>query len=216
MGLGFVLLFWGLTFLKVFGICGLILAGITYFYIPQAGKGQRRKASTIGFFFPVLLLPYLIFSFFIYAFWCEAVRGVDPGLGDSSKVPIGNGYSMKMTDLPNEAFIESPNEIKLSSVVELGDNNGVLFGRKSDHLPYFIFDLTNGNVFDFPSEEEFNEELLKFGVQDADLQSSLDYYLQERWGFQDFLALILILLPPFLAVWFLLKKLHKLKVARAN
>jgi hypothetical protein len=53
------------------------------------GRGGVLKPAAAAAL-PFLLLGYGGVAFTGYAIWCEAIRDVDPGLGDAWRVPVGN------------------------------------------------------------------------------------------------------------------------------
>src|SRR5262245_44998015 len=93
MGLGIVLVFWAVVGVFLASAAAATLAGIVYFVDRRAGRVRPRWLLT-AIVVPFISLGYTAAGFVVYAVYCETVRDVDLGLGDSLRVPLGYGYRL--------------------------------------------------------------------------------------------------------------------------
>jgi hypothetical protein len=105
VGVGFVLFFWALLFGGAAVVCAVVLGLWSWW-------NQRRAFGRAGIFkavaaaaLPFLLLGCVGAAFAGYAIWCEAVRHVDPGIGDGWRVPVGNDLYFCMIDVPDDGYL---------------------------------------------------------------------------------------------------------------
>ena len=102
---------------------------------------------------PFLLLGYGGAAFLAYATWCEAVRGVDPGIGDSWQVPVGNDHYFCMIDVPESGSLLksgcSGGSI-VNGITELAVAGDLIVGNSKSNGP-FILDTRTGALQTFAS-----------------------------------------------------------------
>jgi hypothetical protein len=107
MGLAVVALFW-LFFGAVAATIGsVVLRAVTTRLTRNATGNRSRLLST------AILLPYACLArgaaiFVAQSFVNERYFHRDPGIGDSWKCPLPNGYAMEMIDVPDHAWIYKP------------------------------------------------------------------------------------------------------------
>lgn len=193
MGIGFVLLFWAVLF-GVLGIPVAVGLGLwTWSNHRRARTNARIAKALAAAALPYVLLAYGGVAFLTYAAWCEAVRHVDAGIGDSWMVPIGNDHSFCMVDVPTHGYLlkggcsGSPTVSGITDLTAVGDD---LVGR-SESSGAFIFDARSGSLRTFPTVEAAAGQ---FGSPPR-LQSANTFYIQRRWGWPDLAALAILAVP---------------------
>jgi len=138
MGLGIVLLFWGIVGIVVATTAAAVLVAVVYLFDRRYGlvrPGWLLTAAAI----PFASLGYVAAAFAVYAAYCEVVRDVDLGIGDSWRVPLGNGYRLVMIDTADQAFIESPTGLQLHfGLTRIGTAGDVIAGKDEHGL--FVID----------------------------------------------------------------------------
>jgi hypothetical protein len=141
--------------------------------------------------FPFILLVYGLFAFIGYAFYCEMVRKVDPGMGDGWQVPVGNDYYLCMIDVPENGYLirhgcsGSP-IIDGISKINVFDN--LVVGKAEDN---FIFDLADGHLAALDATSE------KFHEYENKLLDVNRFYIKRRWNYLDVIAVLIIVIPGF-------------------
>jgi len=196
MGLGCVLLVWFAG-----GAAGAVVAslvfGVATHFILRSRPGRRRWIA-INAALPFLLLAYSAIAFGAYAIWCERARGVDPGLGDSWRVPLDHGYVLEMIDLPENAFIEQPTGSD-QPVTAIATRGPFIYGEDDHHLP-FVIDTRSGQMQRFANRKDAQPQLHAFGLDHSPIQSPSDYYYRHRWTRLDAGAAVVLALPFLLLV----------------
>lgn len=145
--------------------------------------------------FPFLVVAYGLVAFVGYAVWCEAVRGVDPGLGDSWVVPVGQGCTLVMGDQPTNAQISCPHhEQLLEGVTRVALAGEELVGES--HGKFYAVNLRERTTRSLGSEGEAITLLRHSGLPSAELLPVNDFYIARRWSYLDVLAAFLIAAIP--------------------
>jgi hypothetical protein len=204
MGLGFVLLFWGILGAVLAGLAAIALAGIVYLFDRRRGR-VRRGWLLAAAALPFASLAYVAVGFVLYAAYCEVVRDVDLGIGDSWRVPLGSGYRLVMIDTPDQAFIEGPSGQQLHfGLKRLGVAGHVIAGEDEHGL--FAIDGQRKTDLAVGSESDLRA-IFPTGAADSRLVAPGDFYDHHRWGLPDVVAAALMVVPPFvvfctLALWF--------------
>jgi hypothetical protein len=204
MGLGFVLLFWGIVIFIASAGAAVILAGLVFWIERRRGRVRKRWLAAAAVF-PFLMMVYAGGAFAAYAVWCEVVRDVDPGIGDSWRVPLGNGYSLTMIDTSEQAFIRGPRgEQSHFGLTRIGSGRDVVAGEAESS--FFLVNVRQHTDTSFASEADLQRQLSLQGVGQLQLMPPAEFYDQHRWGAADGLAAIAIAVPPFAALMFLVRR----------
>ena len=107
MGIGIVLIFWGVVGLIGATIGSVILRRIASNFTQGRGKDPRRLLFAIRLF-PFACLGWAAGVFIVYAVVNEIVFHRDPGIGDGWTCPLPNGYAIAMTDVTDRGFLYNP------------------------------------------------------------------------------------------------------------
>ncbi len=203
MGIGFVLLFWLILGIIITLIAAKILGSLTGKFLKKSPERPRRRAIIAAkTLLPVAMV--IAFSGFIgYGIWCETVRGVDAGIGDSWYVPLGLGYSLQMIDIPENAYLQTPagNPVRLR---RLGYDDRFLYIETAPDK-YFLTEKKTGNSIHDLTAQTLARQLKESGAAPAILRSPEVVYRTLRWGIEDIVAGLLILaLPTLLTIVVLL------------
>jgi hypothetical protein len=123
MGIGVVMLFWGLVLTLASTPISIGLGIWSWINQKRAGERPKLARAAIAAAFP--LVPYCALAFFVYAAWCDS-KGVDPGIGDTWQVPVRN-YVFTMVDDTSRGQLaqaaSGPVRITgIRSIVEAGDS----------------------------------------------------------------------------------------------
>jgi hypothetical protein len=213
MGILFVVLF-----CLILGTIAAILASIGFGFLTRKFlKGSpeklRRRAIIAAVALPPVAVISALLGFLGYGVWCETVRGVDAGIGDSWRVPLGSGYSLQMIDVPERAGIETPmgNQVGFG-MKRLGYNDRFIYIEAAPDQ-YLLIDKKTGNSTADLTIQALDMKLKESGASPVTLRSPGEVYAGLRWGIQDIVAGLLILaLPVLLALMVLL---YVIKVRRA-
>ncbi len=202
MGIGFVLLLWAV----LLGCAGLPVGLALGLW---SWRNQRRSPSRAGMLRPIAAaaLPFVLLAFggaaFIaYAIWCEEVRHVDAGIGDSWAVPVGNDHFFCMIDVPDDGYLlkggcsGTPAVDDVSELTEVGDR---IVGNSRSSGP-FVLDTRSGALQTFATLEA---ALGQFSPRPS-VQTANSFYVRRRWGWADLAAGVLTVVPAggILIVWF--------------
>jgi hypothetical protein len=212
MGIGFVFLFWLIAGIVITLFASRVLGSLTGKFLNKSPAGPRRRAIIAAkTLLPVAMV--IAFSAFIgYCKWCETVRGMDAGIGDSWGVPLGLGYSLQMIDIPENAFVQTPsgNQVGLK---RLGYDDRFLYIETAPDK-YFLIDKKTGNSMQDLTTQTLDRQLKESGAPLAILRSPEEVYRTLRWGIEDIVAGLLILaLPVFLTLAVLF---YVIKVRRSS
>jgi hypothetical protein len=195
MGLGFVLLFWGVLAVLLAGAAAASLAALAYVFDRRRGRVRRRWLLTAAMV-PFVSLGFAAAGFLVYATYCEVVRDVDLGIGDSWRVPLGNGYRLVMIDTPDQAFIKSPDGRELHFGLKRIGSAGDLIAGEDEH-GLFLIDGQRRTDEAIASESGLRK-VLPPGSGEPQLVAPANFYDVHRWGWPDVVAAVLIVAPPFL------------------
>jgi hypothetical protein len=195
MGLGIVLLFWGIVGVILAGTAAGALAGMVYLF-DRRSRRVRRGWLLTAVAMPVASLGYVGVGFVVYATYCEVVRDVDLGIGDSWRVPLGNGYRLVMIDTADQAFVEGPSGLQLHfGLKRIGTAGDVIAGEDEHGL--FVINGERHTDETIASESSLRG-VFPAGSGEPQLVAPEDFYRHHRWGVPDLLAAVLIVVPPVL------------------
>jgi hypothetical protein len=107
MGIGVVILFWGVAGIVAAAIGTVVLRRATAFLTRGVTKGRRSVilATTV---LPFACLAWAAAVFIFQWTINENVFHRDPGIGDVWKCPLPNGYALLMIDLPDHGWVYNP------------------------------------------------------------------------------------------------------------
>jgi hypothetical protein len=197
MGLGIVLLFWGLVGVFLAATAAASLVGMVYLFDRRSGRVRWGWLLTAALM-PFVSLGYVAAGFIVYAGYCEVVRDVDLGIGDSWRVPLGHGYRLVMIDTPDQAFVESPGGLQLHSGLKRIGTAGNLIAGEDDHG---LFVIDGQRHTDEAIASEFGlHSVFPYGSGEPQLVAPGDFYHDHRWGLPDLIAAVLIVMPPLLVL----------------
>lgn len=193
MGIGFVLF--------VGAACALLAAVI----LSAVGWQVQKRASArlqrriIAALVPLILLLYGGIGFIAYATWCEMVRHVDLGIGDSAHVPIDGGYFLCVVDVTS-FLVEGDCDAAplVDQITELTRADNRVIGL-TESRGAFVLDTRSHALRTYP---DLTVALKEFSQQPT-LQPVETFYASRRWGYPDLIALGLIGIPgaAVFALW---------------
>jgi hypothetical protein len=227
MGIGIVLIFWGLVGLIGATVGSVTLPRVASHFTQGAGKDCRRLLLAMRLF-PFACLAWASAVFVFYAVVNEIVFHRDPGIGDGWTCPLPNGYAIEMIDVTDRGFLYNPKtqdinlglhesrdaisdvcELQLAGRYVLGGANcraAVPHGPE-DHdaiLSYFLVDTGTGTHTDFPSYEALNR-----AATETNIQIQLDpidvVYRRYRFTWFDAAAAAGMLGVPLFCAWLLFR-----------
>jgi hypothetical protein len=201
MGIGFVLIIWFILWMGVACFCSLALGLFTWWLLRRAMKGPRFRAIAAVVLLPPVCVACGLVGFVGYGLWCETTRGVDAGIGDGWRVPLGSGYQLMMIDTMEQAYIESPKGEQCGmGMPRLGfDDHAVYFEAQRD--TFGLIEKATGRLSTGLSEAELAAKLELLGSPTVRLRPPERVYSSLRWGAKDLLAIPMVLgLPVFLTL----------------
>ena len=132
-------------------------------------------------------------AFGAYAIWCETVRGIDPGIGDGWRVPIGNDYYFCMINVPEEGYLLKggcSGRPVVDQISELADAGDLVIGSSQSNGA-FVLDTRTGTLQTFAN---LDAALAHLPTRPT-LQTAAEFYTDRRWGGADAIAAVLIGAP---------------------
>ncbi len=230
MGLGIVLLFWGVVGLIGASIGSLVLPRIASHFTRATGKNSRRVILVTRLF----LFACLVWgggTFVAYAIVNEAVFHRDPGIGDGWSCPLPNGYALEMIDVTDRGIVYNPRSQRTPGVMEQED---ALFdvrslqiagpyilagvGRQypSDDGPekccmnYFLLDTRTGRRTKLSNYDGLREAAARLGAQPS-LETIDAVYTRYRFTWFDGVAALTMFSVPLLCGGLLLRWIIRLR-----
>lgn len=201
MGLGFVLLIYLIVCLCAAAILSLVFGVMTWRILRHAKRASRIRAVVTVILLPPLSVVCGLFGFILYGLWCEMVRGVDPGAGDSFRVQIGSGYQLEAIDTMDQAFIRTPSGEEFGwSMKRVGfDDRTVYFETQSG--TFELIEKINGQAIKDVTYTTLLQKLQELGSSSVNLRTPDVVYDDLRWEMKDLAAIPLIFgVPGFLTV----------------
>jgi hypothetical protein len=198
VGLGFVLIVWA------FLLTVLAIPAVLVLLVIANRTGGRTRAKRV-LRWVVVAAPiaacYAGVWFVAYMFWCSEVRGVDPGIGDSSIIPLGQGFSLTSIDVSDEASIFERHKIDgialESGITHIGQSGRYVYGFGGSDSA-FLLNTVSGSLL-HPPRLELSAALREVGVPVAAVEPVFQFYGSRRWNWTD-LAAAMVLLAPLVLV----------------
>ena len=188
-------------------VVSAVVLGLWSLWNHRAVIGRREVFKAVAAAaLPILMFVYAGAAFVGYAIWCETVRGVDPGIGDAWRVPVGNDHYFCMIDVPEEGYLLKggcTGAPIVYGITELGSSGGLVFGNSKSSGP-FVLDTRTGALQTFASIDAAVGRI----TPRPTLQEAGDFYARQRWGRADAIAGALIAVPAlaiaiFWYLWFI-------------
>lgn len=240
MGIGFVLLFWGVIGLAVAIVGAFFARRIAATLIrpckDNSAECARRRAIRLATILPIACLLWAAAIFLFQGFVNTAFLHRDIGLGDSFYCPLPNGYSIFMIGVSDRGTVYNPKTQLLTD--SISDRRGAISGvRKlqvagsvllggfdsnyAEHFwqhnrrldQYFLLDTRTGFRTDFLTEGALREAASVRGI-DLRLEPIFSVYRKYRVTGFDIFAVCLLWLPPIIAFLFLIRSIARLRRAQ--
>jgi hypothetical protein len=232
MGIGIVLLFWAVVGTVLAGFGALVLGGVASFFIGGAQEG-RRKVIVAACAFPFVCLGWAGLLFIFQASVNGFLLHRDPGLGDSWECPLPNGYAITMIDVTDQGSVYNPKTQSGGGIGEREDSvSGVcimqlagryIFGgfeshqadvcKRTDVDSYFLLDTETGKRTQYTKYEDLNHAASQLGFA-LKLEDIDTVYSRYRFTWFDVLVAVLLVLPPLVYGWWLVRGVLTLRKTR--
>jgi hypothetical protein len=200
VGLGFVLLVWAVI-LGGAAVAAGVVGGVWSWWNHRRlfGRAELFKAAAAAAL-PLVVLAYAGAAFVGYAIWCESIRGVDLGIGDSWRVPVANDYYFCMIDVPDKGYLLKggcSGGPVVDGITELAAAGDLVAGNSESHGP-FVLDTRTGAL---QRLSRVDDALARITPRPA-LLDAYAFYGSRRWGRADVFAALLIGIPALAAAFF--------------
>ena len=211
MGIGFVLIAWLAIFLILSFMGGLAFALVIYFFNRKTKSLTRWARTAVSFVYPFIMTGYIGASFIVWAFWCEGVRKVDPGIGDGWHILIHNGYQLGFIDVFEQGFINDPGDNQvLFDVLKLDSQNPWVFGVGGDKKDFFLLNTQSKTLKTTHSGSEWQKWLESEKIENKrELPTAEAYYYEHRIIRSDYIVSGFLALGGLIVsiLWFWLIKM---------
>jgi hypothetical protein len=237
MGWAFVLLVWGVigaTFAAI-GAVGFRYAAV---FLTRGAGAERQRAIFAVTLFPFACLGWAAIVVIFQAVVNAGVLHRDVGFGDTATCPLPNGYSLLMIDVPDRGIVFNPKTEPASGILTAQADavDGVRFLQVSGRYilgasdsqayshpetpgdrvdSYFLLDARVGSQTKFATLDALRDSAEKLGIQ-LKLEPINSVYVRYRYTWFDLLAAILLVLPPVLAAFLLLRWIFHLRRSRVS
>ncbi len=233
MGIGIVLIFWGVVGLIGATIGSAILPRIASYFTQERVRRSRRLIWAIRLF-PFACLAWAGGVFIIYAVVNEMAFHRDPGIGDGWTCPLPNGYAIEMIDVTDRGFVYNPRTQTISGVVAASNDaladvcllqlagRYILGGAPCQSyedpgpeghgkvLSYFMLDTATGTHTDFPTLDALRAAAAPLKVQ-IQLEPINAVYGRFRFTWFDAVAAALMFGVPLLCGWVLFRRIVRIR-----
>jgi hypothetical protein len=235
MGIIFVLLFWGAAGMILAGL-GALMAGAAAAYFSRGVRQGRGKVVIAAVSRPVACLAWAATVFVLQWAVNEGYRQRDPGLGDTWKCPLPNGYAVLMTDVTEQGCVYHPKRQKSTDsvadreeafdgvrVLQVSDRYiaGGADSRWFSHVQngagevdsYFLIDTKTGKSLTFPNFDALHGAAAPLGVR-LNLRPIASVSFKYRFTLFDLLVVFLLLVPPLVSAGLLVRWMVRLRSQR--
>lgn len=144
-----------------------LYAGLLYFAFKHISKSnkdswfQRSTSEKVKFWIISGSMIYISLFFWMFSYWGSH------GLGDSARIPIGNGYAIENINWTEHGFVRGVRTIdnKKISMTRFKLIDGNLVGNLESWFDgfennYFIFSLESGQLSEFVTKPELDNYLI--------------------------------------------------------
>ncbi len=236
MGIGFVLVIWGVVGLVMASVGSLVMRGVVaYFLRGVADRGQLLRRATL---FPVACLIWAGMVFVFQAVVNVVFLHRDIGIGDGFDCPLPNGYALSFIDVTeigtlykpaNHSLWEDPQENAVNAIndVVVMQLTGpyVLGGSDSKRLEhfgqdnyaadtYFVLDTRTDKRTDFKTYAALREAAQRLNLQ-PNLVAIDSLYSKYRFTWFDAFAGLVLIVPPLIAAALMTRSVVRLRMTRA-
>lgn len=236
MGVAFVFVIY-VTALAI-GTIPVVLIGLVmgWFLSRGAYRKLRRPFLIAGGVSPVLAAGYVLFCIVaLAAFGLLTHR--DFGFGDGFEIPLHNGYQFSAIDIPDIATLYrrgsslisdgSSDQISRShgpvvdNVFALQQSGDWIYGARGTSNPrfgdnkrvperWFLLNTRTLKLQEVDSNAKFQGLINATGLSTS-LQDAEVFYGTNRYRWYDWLALLLLAVPPLLAMWLIYKTVKRMR-----
>lgn len=237
MGPLFVLLIWGVVGGIAAALGAALLRAATAFLTHGVNAG-RQKVVFAATIFPFACLGWAAIVVIFQAVINVGLLHRDMGFGDTATCPLPNGYALLMIDEPDHGIVFNPRTQLANGIVAnqsdtvddvrfLQVEGPYLLGAadsrsdspsamQSAHIePYFLLDARVGRPVRFAALETLRESALRLGIRPK-LEPINTVYMRYRYTWFDLVAAALLVLPPLVAAWLLLRWIIRLRRSRIS
>lgn len=163
----------------------------------SGGRARAKRVLRWASIAAPLAVCYVGLGFLAYAFWCSEVRGVDPGIGEWSNVPLGEGFNLSFIDVSDEAFIPERHMTEgvalADGITQVGQSGPYVYGLVGADSA-FMLDTRSG-ALRRTSRQGLATMLGEVGVAPVAVTPVSDFYTARRWGWSDLIAAAGLVLP---------------------
>jgi hypothetical protein len=236
MGLGIVLIFWAVA-AGIMAAIAMVVLRATATFLTRSVTTDHRGVLLAASLFPFVCLAWGGAVFIFQAIVNETVFHRDPGIGDSWRCPLPNGYALLMIDVTDSGVVYNPKTQPLSGGVAGDREDAVsdvsvlqvagryIVGGTDSHVrevgtnknqvySYFLLDTVTGRRTHFTSLDALRGAALPVGIE-VRLEPIRHVYYRYRFTWFDLLAAMLLCGPPLLGLAMLGRWIVKLRRASA-
>ncbi len=236
MGILFVLFFWAVAGTILAGIGSAIAIGFTSALTKGANHNHKGVIIAAGLF-PFCCLGWAGTVFAIQWIVNESVFHRDPGLGDSWKCPLPNGYAILFIDVTDYGTVYNPKtQLSPDSVSDKADAvSGVRlmqiagryilleadskifehFGQETNQIDsYTLLDTQAGTRTVFSTDMALRSAARQLGIN-PELKPIYEVYSKYRWTWFDGASIALLLGPPLISFVFLIWRVLQIRRQRS-
>jgi len=196
MGPLFQLVFFGIIYVVLSLVIGVILASITWIILKAKKITKPGKVVKKAFSYPFKLIPYLVVAVILTIVICEYVRGVDAPFTDYWSIPMGSNYQLLSIDTTDNWHIHPSGggESISSNIQSVSIGSEIAFGE-TDMETWYIFDLSSSRYKEYSDIAVFQSKISAVGAKSFEWMSPDKYYYKQR-RFGDILMFLVILIYP--------------------
>jgi hypothetical protein len=233
MGIGFVLVAWGVIGLILAGIGSLVMRGlVSHLTRGAANRGRLLRLTTL---FPLVCLIWAGTVFVFQAVINVVFLHRDVGIGDGFDCPLPNGYALSFIDITEIGTLYKPGGHPLWSDVRDNAVNDVVVlqlagpyilggtdSKRLEHFAqnsyaadsYFVLDTNTGKQTDFKTYKELRQAGQRLNIQ-PHLTPIDAFYSKYRSSWFDAFSGLLLTVPPLIGAILLTRWVVLLRRTRA-
>lgn len=232
MGIGIVLLFWGVAGTIAASVGAVFLGSLTAWFT-EKDTPKRRRAIVLSSAFPFICLGWAAALFIFQAIVNEADFHRDPGLGDTWECPLPNGYAITMIDVTDQGWVYNPKtqpgggvgeqedavagvralQIAGSYIFGAAHSHTSDFGKSTDVDSFFLLDTATGKRMQFANQQDLSSAAQQVGVK-LNLENIQTVYSRYRFTWFDLLVGIILVLPLAAYAFLLIRWILRIRQTR--